>query len=95
MADELELELSYDNNDGNTEDYGEEVDYGVSEDETPAKPDETSDAEDGKSKSKDTKQNGGLKRKVSSELPPPKFYKQLHSRESTDIPPLIFLPPLS
>lgn len=37
MADELELELSYEGDGGNEgEDFGEEVDYGVSDDEGPA-----------------------------------------------------------
>lgn len=51
MADELELELSYEGDDrGNDGEYGEEVDYGESEGEEPAEPanarDEDSDKAD-------------------------------------------------
>ena len=51
MADELELELSYEGDDrGNDAEYGEEVDYGESEGEEPSLPaihkDEDSDKAD-------------------------------------------------
>lgn len=60
MADELELELSYEDDGGNDDASGEEVDYGVSEDEAPSRPAELRDEHPKESKN-------GDKRKVSSE----------------------------